>query len=78
MRFSFVLLQETLMLISMTITLSAVAASRPDIIRAPLEIISFDDITPEERRQIAQFEEEIYRPKRYCFILIVIYLNESL
>ncbi|CAH1992773.1 unnamed protein product [Acanthoscelides obtectus] len=33
-------------------------------IRAPLEIISLDDVTPEERRQIALFEKKIERKKR--------------
>ncbi|KAG5885597.1 hypothetical protein JTB14_024778 [Gonioctena quinquepunctata] len=33
-------------------------------IHAPLDIISLEDITPEERRQIALFEQKLGRPKR--------------
>ncbi|VEN55735.1 unnamed protein product [Callosobruchus maculatus] len=33
-------------------------------IRAPLEIISLNDVTPEDRRQIALFEKKIERKKR--------------
>lgn len=56
------------MLIWLIIILTVVAASEKgvvkDVIHAPLDIISLDDITEEERRQIAEFEEKINRNKR--------------
>nr|XP_023015338.1 uncharacterized protein LOC111504859 [Leptinotarsa decemlineata] len=40
------------------------SGSPPGPIHAPLDIISLEDITPEERKEIAYFEQKLGRPKR--------------
>lgn len=66
----------------MIICLAPAKASKKDVIHAPLDIISLDDITPEERKQIAEFEAEINRHKRLvqnsCYSLVTLILDAFL
>lgn len=69
------LFQNTFLVILIIATVTAIEVSEKDVIKAPLDIISLDDITPEERKEIAELEEKINRSKRYVHKYISTKIN---